>query len=331
MSQTRASHHMTSGVLHPYLDRAMKPVCPKFLYPLFIGTQMIVFWGITLVERFAQGEFDYHDEDLHTPIIWHFFVSLPFYLLRATPTLSTLRLISLAQALILPTVITLVTNSTPSPRPLVFQRVVDAIREPSDFGLVCGLNPLAILMAVSFTPGLSCLLWLLILWRLSVKGNHWIGAAVAAGIGLLRAGVMFWVIFVIGWTAHEISVNAPQKLAITNYYPYLFTGRLDGLLVATIHPIPMVGILRYCLPPFPTIPYHSRMGHLFSNHVIQTASMDRAVGTYNPLHLHGFRYDHQQPSDSCRSMSANFYPSPLSFVFARERKCRLARKTDGSA
>lgn len=22
------------------------------------------------VERFAQGEFDYHDEDLHTPIIW---------------------------------------------------------------------------------------------------------------------------------------------------------------------------------------------------------------------------------------------------------------------
>nr|KIR45122.1 hypothetical protein I312_05689 [Cryptococcus bacillisporus CA1280] len=223
MSQTRASHHMTSGVLHPCLDRAMKPVCPKFLYPLFIGTQMIVFWGITLVERFAQGEFDYHDEDLHTPIIWHFFVSLPFYLLRATPTLSTLRLISLAQALILPTVITLVTNSTPSPRPLVFQRVVDAIREPSDFGLVCGLNPLAILMAVSFTPGLSCLLCLLILWRLSVKGNHWIGAAVAAGIGLLRAGVMFWVIFVIGWTAHEISVSAPQKLAITNYYPYLFT------------------------------------------------------------------------------------------------------------
>lgn len=63
----------------------MKPVCPKYLYPLFIGTQMIIFWGIILVhtriyeeekphvhqiERFVQGEFEYHDEDLHAPAIW---------------------------------------------------------------------------------------------------------------------------------------------------------------------------------------------------------------------------------------------------------------------
>lgn len=92
-----------SGFLHPYLDRAMKPVCPKYLYPLFIGTQMIIFGGIILVhtriyevsvslfsacipvklitlqeekphvhqiERFVQGEFEYHDEDLHAPAIW---------------------------------------------------------------------------------------------------------------------------------------------------------------------------------------------------------------------------------------------------------------------
>ncbi|OXG17147.1 hypothetical protein C367_05187 [Cryptococcus neoformans Ze90-1] len=226
-----------SGFLHPYLDRAMKPVCPKYLYPLFIGTQMIIFWGIILVhtriyeeekphvhqiERFVQGEFEYHDEDLHAPAIWHFFVSLPFYLLGVTPTLSTLRLISLAQALLLPTIITLATNPTPSPRPSVFQRLVDAIRDPSDFGLVCGLNPLIIFMAVRFTPGLSCLLGLLLLWRLCIKENHWKGAAVAAGVGLMRAGVMFWVTFVIGWTAHEISVSDPQKLAVTKYYPYLF-------------------------------------------------------------------------------------------------------------
>lgn len=94
---------MMSGFLYPYLDHAMKPVCPKYLYPLFIGTQMMIFSGtmlaytriyevnvslfsvctpaklITLqdekphvhqVERFVQGEFEYHDEDLHTPIIW---------------------------------------------------------------------------------------------------------------------------------------------------------------------------------------------------------------------------------------------------------------------
>lgn len=152
----------------------------------------------------------FHSLTLYLPAR-HFFVSLPFYLLRATPTLSTLRLISLAQALILPTVITLVTNPTPSPRPPVFQRLVDAIRDPPDFGLVCGLNPLAILMAVRFTPGLSCLLCLLILWRLSIKGNHWMGGAVAAGIGLLRAGVMFWVLFVIGWTAHESELLYPLK------------------------------------------------------------------------------------------------------------------------
>lgn len=76
---------MMSGFLYPYLDHAMKPVCPKYLYPLFIGTQMMIFSGTMLaytriyedekphvhqVERFVQGEFEYHDEDLHTPIIW---------------------------------------------------------------------------------------------------------------------------------------------------------------------------------------------------------------------------------------------------------------------
>ncbi|KIR70256.1 hypothetical protein I310_05882 [Cryptococcus deuterogattii CA1014] len=259
MSQARAPHHMTSGLLHPYLDRAMKPVWPKYLYPLFIGTQMIVFWGITFeekphvhqVERFAQGEFDYHDEDLHMPVIWHFFVSLPFYLLRATPTLSTLRLISLAQALILPTVTTLVTNPTPSPRPPVFQRLVDAIRDPSDFGLVCGLNPLAILMAVRFTPGLSCLLCLLILWRLSIKGNHWMGAAVAAGIGLLRAGVMFWVIFVIGWTAHEIMLFKRFRWtgpwALTSLFTYTVSGTTTNNQVILVDQCLPIFILRLYL------------------------------------------------------------------------------------
>lgn len=66
-------------------------------------------------------------------------------------------------------------------------------------------------MAVRFTPGLSCLLGLLLLWRLCIKENHWKGAAVAAGVGLMRAGVMFWAIFVIGWTAHESELLYLQK------------------------------------------------------------------------------------------------------------------------
>lgn len=33
----------------------------------------------------------------------------------------------------------------------------------------------------------------------------------AAGVGLMRAGVMFWAIFVIGWTAHESELLYLQK------------------------------------------------------------------------------------------------------------------------
>lgn len=101
---------------------------------------------------------------------------------------------------------------------------------------------MVVLMASRFTPGISCLFGLLVLWRSVLKRRYWIGAGVATVIGIMRAGVMVWTAFVLGWVAWgSMSSIPPQQraywlnlvtVAVTDrerkhraytYYPYLFT------------------------------------------------------------------------------------------------------------
>ncbi|KIR37645.1 hypothetical protein I307_05808 [Cryptococcus deuterogattii 99/473] len=138
---------------------------------------------------------------MHTPSLWHYAISIPFYLLGITPTLSALRLTCLFQALLLPTILSLTLTPTPSPTPFFPRRFINVFRKPKDYALTIGLNSMVVLMASRFTPGISCLLGLLVLWRSVLKRRYWIGAGVATVIGIMRAGVMVWAAFVLGWVA----------------------------------------------------------------------------------------------------------------------------------
>lgn len=225
--------------LNPHLDRGMKYVYPKYLLPLFFGTHLLVFSAVNIfhpylykeeiphfnqVSHYARGDFEYHDENIHTPTLWHYVISIPFYLLGITPTLSALRLTCLFQALLLPTVLTIILTPTPFPTPFFLRRFVNAFCQPKEYAVAMGLNSIGVLMISRFTPGISCLLGLLVLWRSVAKRRYWIGAGVAAVVGIMRAGVMVWTVFVLGWVAWEIAVtDRERKQRAYSYYPYLFT------------------------------------------------------------------------------------------------------------
>ncbi|OWZ34701.1 hypothetical protein C356_05245 [Cryptococcus neoformans c45] len=227
------------GWLNPHLDRGMTYVYPKYLLPLFFGTHLLVFCAVNIfhpylykeeiphfnqVSHYARGDFEYHDESIHTSTLWHYAISTPFYLLGITPTLSALRLTCLSQALLLPAILTIVLAPTPFPTPFFPHRFANAFCEPKEYAVAIGLNSIGVLMASRFTPGISCLLGLLVLWRSVLKRRYWIGAGVAAVVGIMKAGVMVWTVFVLGWVAWGIAVtDRERKHRAYSYYPYLFT------------------------------------------------------------------------------------------------------------
>ncbi|UOH84353.1 hypothetical protein LQV05_001151 [Cryptococcus neoformans] len=221
------------GWLNPHLDRGMTYVYPKYLLPLFFGTHLLVFCAVNIfhpylykeeiphfnqVSHYARGDFEYHDESIHTSTLWHYAISTPFYLLGITPTLSALRLTCLSQALLLPAILTIVLAPTPFPTPFFPHRFANAFCEPKEYAVAIGLNSIGVLMASRFTPGISCLLGLLVLWRSVLKRRYWIGAGVAAVVGIMKAGVMVWTVFVLGWVAWgipRITYTSPGAATMT--------------------------------------------------------------------------------------------------------------------
>ncbi|KAL0240406.1 hypothetical protein I308_106658 [Cryptococcus tetragattii IND107] len=238
-AEIAAAFAFPTSSLNPHLDRGMKYVYPKYVSLLFLGTHLLAFSAVNIfhphlykeeiphfnqVLHYARGDFEYHDESMHTSTLWHYAISIPFYLLGITPTLSTLRLTCLFQALLLPTILTIALTPTPSPNPFFPRRFINVFCKPKDYALTIGLNSMVVLMASRFTPGISCLLGLLVLWRSVLKRRYWIGAGVATVIGVMRAGVMVWTAFVLGWVAWGIAMtDRERKHRACTYYPYLFT------------------------------------------------------------------------------------------------------------
>ncbi|WVQ80216.1 hypothetical protein IAT38_002321 [Cryptococcus sp. DSM 104549] len=241
MSFLRTSEPSAASPVNPYLDRSMRSIFPKHLYTLFIAAHCVAFavssWThpaafknelphLRQVQHFADEDFDYHDEDVHAPTLWHFLMALPSLIIHIPPTIATLRLYSLAFALLFPAILTpIVTLLAPPRTPPApwYHRVLATIRRPHELALILGCNPLIVLQSGRFGPELWGVTGVLLVWWLCLRGKHWIGAAVATVTGLTHLGTLYWVIFVLGWAVSEIYHVAPDKLTWQRGVPYLFT------------------------------------------------------------------------------------------------------------
>ncbi|TYJ55445.1 hypothetical protein B9479_003833 [Cryptococcus floricola] len=285
----RPASHLVAGFANPSLDKAVRQlgVYPNHLYPLFIGIYLFLFAVITLkhpfprieekphinqVLHYAQGDYSFKDVQLKSPAYWHAIIALPLHLFGiSAPSLQTLRLTSLLQALLLPALITLISPpSTTSYQPLP-RRILSAIQQPADYALIVCLNPIFILLSSRFTPGVSSILGLMLVWGLAVRGKHWTAAVLSIGVGSLRGAVAIWTVFVIWWAFWEIRKRAHNRPDIRSYLPYILS--LSAWLIIWSHqtvPMQMFGIADMfviCIIRCPLIPlFDIYAGQMFTSH-----------------------------------------------------------------
>ncbi|ODN87721.1 hypothetical protein L198_06950 [Cryptococcus wingfieldii CBS 7118] len=211
-----------NGIANPFVQFAVNysKIYPRRLYPIFIAVQLGTFalvryqhseiyhselHHIDQIQRYANGDWEYHHPDITSPTLWHGMIAAPSYILNITPGLHSLRLFSLIQTLIFPALLTLLTlpPSPSSPHASNSSRFLHALRNPSEYALVISFNPLLVQVHHKVDPGITALLCLVLSWGLLRKKKTWAAGVFGTVVGVLSVPGMIWMVFLAGYRVWE--------------------------------------------------------------------------------------------------------------------------------